>query len=71
MEGNGETQIRLAVNSDYDTIIFAAFEKDIVASRVLEDDIITVYGTSTGLLTYESTIGGKISVPGIIVNKIE
>ena len=71
MEGDGETQIRVAVNSDYDTVIFAAFSKDIVSSRVLEDDIVTLYGMSTGLLTYKSTMGGNISIPGMIVDKIE
>lgn len=32
-------------------------------SRLLEDDIINVYGTNMGLQSYESTIGGKIKVP--------
>ena len=71
MEGDKETQIRVAVNSNYDTVIFAAFDKDIVSSRVLEDDIVTLYGMSTGLLTYKSTMGGNISIPGMIVDKIE
>lgn len=71
MEGDSETQIRLAVNSNYDTIVLAAFKSDVVSSRVLEDDMISIYGASTGLITYESTMGGSISIPGVLIDKID
>jgi regulator of protease activity HflC (stomatin/prohibitin superfamily) len=71
IEGDTETQIRMAVNDDYDTILFAAFDKSVVSSRVLEDDVITIMGLSSGLITYESTMGGKISIPGVSIDKIE
>ena len=71
MEGDGFTQIRLAVKGDYDTILYGEFTADTVESRILEDDNITVMGLSSGLITYESTIGGKISIPGIMIEKIE
>ncbi|KAK2210161.1 toxin regulator, partial [Clostridioides difficile] len=38
--------------------------------RVLEDDYITIRGISAGTITYESTMGGKITIPGIAVEKI-
>ena len=60
MEGDGVTQIRLAVNDDYDTILFAEFDSSVVDSRILEDDTITIRGLSTGLITYDSTMGGSI-----------
>ncbi|MDA1918356.1 MULTISPECIES: toxin regulator [Bacillus cereus group] len=71
MEGTGKTQIRLAVGSNYDTILFGEFDTSIVQSRVLENDVITVMGTSTGILTYKSTMGGNISIPGMTIEKIE
>lgn len=71
MEGDGTTQIRFAVNEDYDTIIYGEFDSSIVDSRILEDDVITIMGLSSGLLTYESTMGASISIPGIIIDKIE
>lgn len=71
MEGTGKTQIRLAVGSNYDTILFGEFDTSIVQSRVLENDVITVMGTSTGILTYKSTMGGNISIPGMSIEKIE
>ncbi|QUW21466.1 hypothetical protein JSQ81_16950 [Sporosarcina sp. Marseille-Q4063] len=67
IEGDGETQIRLAVNDNYDTILYAAYESDIVKSRILEDDMITIMGISGGLLSYESTNGGTITIPMVYV----
>lgn len=57
IEGSGDdVQIRLAVNDDYDTILFGQYSSDIVSSRVLEDDYITIYGMSVGTISYESTV---------------
>ena len=71
MEGDGVTQIRLAVGDNYDTILFAEFDSSVVDSRILENDTITIRGLSTGLITYESTIGGSISIPGVSIEQIE
>lgn len=71
MEGDGVTQLRIAVNDNYDTVIYGEFDASIVDSRVLEDDMITIRGLSTGLLTYESTMGGSISIPGISIEQID
>ncbi|SES28235.1 coiled-coil domain-containing protein [Salipaludibacillus aurantiacus] len=71
IEGEGITQIRLAVNDNYDTILFAEFDASVVDSRILEDDRITIMGLSTGLITYESTMGGQISIPGVSIEQIE
>lgn len=70
--GDDDTvSIRLAVNSDYDNIIYGEYSKDIVSSRVLEDDIITIYGTSVGTISYESTMSGVITIPGVSIEKID
>lgn len=71
MEGDGMTQIRLAVNDDYDTILLGEFDSTVVDSRILEDDTITIRGLSSGLITYESTMGGSISIPGISIEQVE
>jgi len=71
MEGDGVTQIRLAVGHNYDTILFAEFDSSVVESRILEDDTITIRGLSTGLITYESTMGGSISIPGVSIEQID
>lgn len=71
MEGGESTQLRIAINDNIDTVIYAEYDPSIVDSRVLENDVITIMGTSAGLITYESTLGGQISIPGVIIDKIE
>lgn len=71
MEGDGEVQIRFAVDKDYDKIILCSYNSSIVTSRILEDDVITIYGTSAGLFTYQSTLGGDITVPLVFIDKID
>lgn len=71
LEGDGENQIRLAVNGNYDTILYCGYKPSIVSSRILEDDVITVYGISVGTISYQSTLGGQITIPGVYVEKID
>lgn len=71
MEGDDEVQLRIAVNRDYNSIIFVYYDKSITSSRILEDDTITIMGISKGLYTYKSTMGGQITIPLISVDKIE
>lgn len=72
IEGDKEVQMRLAVNDDYDKILYCAISKDnLKGTRILENDKITIYGVSTGLITYDSTMGGKISIPGVLIEKYE
>lgn len=71
MEGTDTIQIRLAVNGNYDNVLLGEYSSNIVESRILEDDYITVYGVSAGLITYESTMGGNITIPSIAIAKID
>ena len=71
VEDDSMITLRLAVNSDYDNILLLAYEPSIVSSRVLEGDTITIYGVSNGVYTYQSTMGGNITIPLVIVQKID
>lgn len=71
MEGDGSVQIRLAVDDNYDTILYGEYLASIVSSRILEDDYITIYGSSVGTITYQSTMGGNITIPGVYIDKID
>ena len=71
IEGSETIQIRLAINNDYNQVALCEYDSSITDSRVLVDDIITVYGTSAGTITYQSTIGGQITVPGILLQRID
>lgn len=66
-----EIQIRFAVDGNYDKMLYCGYDKTIVNSRILEDDTITIYGTSIGLISYESTMGGTITIPAVYIDLIE
>lgn len=71
IEDSEKTQIRLAVNSDYGKIILIEYKNSLVKSRVLTNDKITIYGISNGLISYQSTLGGNITIPSVQVEKID
>lgn len=71
MEGSGVYNIRLAVGGNYNNIIFIIASTSVTEQRILEDDYITVYGTSTGIYTYETVMGNELSIPSMSVDKID
>lgn len=71
MESDYEVTIRLATSKRYDNVIYCTYSPDIVSSRILEDDRITVYGASTGTVSYQATSGKEVTIPGMHVDKIE
>lgn len=71
IEGDDSSQYRMAVDQDYDKIVLIEVPKELLSSRILENDLITIYGESQGTVDYESTMGGTITVPAITVDKFE
>ena len=71
IESDNKVQIRLAVDDNYDTVLLGEYESSIVSSRVLDNDYITIYGISVGTITYQSTMGGNITIPGVLVERID
>lgn len=72
LEQDGVTELRLAVDGDYDNIILVDIpNKALKGSRVLEDDLITVYGTSAGIVKYTSTSNEPISVPSMLAVSLD
>lgn len=71
LDGDTEVDMRVGTSSDgYDDVVYLIYDPSIVDSRILEDDQVTYYGRSLGLYTYESTMGGEITIPLIQVHKI-
>ena len=64
IEDDGKNQLRVAINDNYDNIMYVEYDPSIVSQRILEDDMITFYAFSAGTISYESTMGGKITIPG-------
>ncbi|EHN59067.1 hypothetical protein [Oenococcus kitaharae] len=71
MEGTNETDLRVAIDGNYDDVVFLAYDPSIMnGSRIIENDKIQFYGTSQGTTTYTSTMSGDITVPLIFADKI-
>jgi hypothetical protein len=52
--------------------VLVGYDPDIMSgSRILEDDTVTFYGESVGTMTYESTMGGDITIPAVLAAKID
>lgn len=58
-----QVDIRLAIDGDYDQVIYVVYYKPEGSSRILEDDTITVYGELAGLYSYTSTMNKPITLP--------
>ena len=77
VEGKNENRLRLAVHKssygwyDGDEILYCGYKPSIVAYRLLEKDIITIYGTAAGLYSYEAVSGATITLPSVWIDKIE
>ena len=54
-----------------DTIYVKYIRRSKTEDRILEDDIITIYGLLSGTETYTSTFGASITLPKIIAEYIE
>ncbi len=71
MDGDNEIDIRVATDGAWDSIVFAGYDPSVIDYRILEDDMVTIYGTCIGLYSYTSTMGAKISLPGMYLDMIE
>ncbi|MDB6352691.1 hypothetical protein PH235_03890 [Trichococcus sp. K1Tr] len=71
MQGEGSSQMLVAVDDKEGAVIFLGYESNIAESGVSENDLIKFYGTAAGTISYDSTIGETITVPAAFVNMIE
>ncbi|HIZ18552.1 MAG TPA: zinc ribbon domain-containing protein [Candidatus Olsenella stercoravium] len=55
----------------WDDTVMAYYAYGDGESRILEDDIITMYGSFGGLYTYESVLGASITVPLVFAEFVE
>ena len=69
IEGTSETDIRLGVNGSYDNVLYCVVPKSKTTNmRILQDDNIVIMGISKGLMSYQSTLGGTITIPQVNVD---
>ncbi len=66
LESDGYYSLRINVtNNDgwYEDTIFVTLSSNSFNGRILEDDIVTIYGKLAGLYEYESIFGEPITIP--------
>ncbi len=77
MEGNTETHIRVSLHKSdygwYDTeqVLYCGYVQSSLPFRILENDIITLYGSAFGLYSYETVSGTTITLPCVWIDKVE
>lgn len=68
MEDGNDVTLRVATKGSYDNIYLVSYEYKKNDSKILEDDRITMWGYCTGTTTYESTMGGNITIPSMVAS---
>lgn len=73
MEEDDQVEIRLALDGDYDQIVYVIIPNSILPedSRILEDDLLNVKGIAAEMYSYEATSGATITIPEIDAQRIE
>ena len=75
-EIGSEIQIRLATKENSwggytDNVVYIFFDNSLIKSRILDNDIITIYGIAEGLHSYTTVMGAEITLPLIQVDKVD
>ena len=70
MDGEGFTQYRVAINSNYDNIMLVEVVDGISKEVLLEDDYVYFKGISLGQYTYTTVLGAKVTIPALSVSEI-
>jgi len=66
IEGTTDTQYRIKLNDNYDQIVLINYTGGFDQGKVLEGDTITFWGLYAGTITYQSTMGGDITIPALL-----
>lgn len=71
MEDDGYAVFRIATKGNYDNVVYAIYVIPENYKRILEDDKVNVFATSTGIYTYETIMGGSVTIPSCVIDRIE
>lgn len=71
-EGWGTVILRVGTGGYgyYDNVFWIEYNAGDIASNVIEDDYVTVYGKCTGTHTYETVMGASVTIPSIDAEQI-
>lgn len=62
---NINTEVRLAINGDINQVVYVTFQDAFGMEGIVNEDMISVYGTLSGSVTYESVAGHQITIPSM------
>lgn len=68
-EGWFSTTLRIATSGRYNNVFYVTCSSE-VAKGIIEDDLVTVYGSCSGTETYKTVLGGSITIPSLEAEKI-
>ncbi|SEA04955.1 hypothetical protein SAMN04515656_1035 [Eubacterium aggregans] len=68
IESGSDYQYRVAVDGNYDEIFFVSCKGVSSNNRVLQNDTVQFWGAYNGLITYDSALGGPITIPSLIAS---
>lgn len=74
LEDGNDVQLRVNITREpygYSDTIFVTYTLKDGESRLLEDDIITIYGMNMGTISYESIFGATITLPCVYAEYID
>lgn len=68
--GTTRVTLRVVSRGRYDDVVYVVYYRGAGEARILEDDRVTVYGTSEGLYTYETVMGAEVTIPMILADSV-
>lgn len=74
LESGNSVQLRVNITKGrygYSDTIYVVYETKEGEARLLEDDIITIYGENHGTVSYESVLGATITIPCVYAEYID
>lgn len=69
-DGTTLVALRVATKGGYDNVVYVVYTRGAGEARILEDDKVTVHGTSKGLYTYETVMGAEVTIPMIAADTV-
>lgn len=74
LEDGNDRQLRVNITKgrySYTDTIYVMYTKKEGESRLLEDDIVTLYGKNMGTVSYVSVLGSTVTLPCVYAEYIE
>ena len=71
IEDGKKVELRVYMDSEFDDTIYVFYTLKNGEGRILEGDVLDIYGTFEGLISYETVLGAKVTVPSVNAKYIE